>query len=196
MSSGQVGRRSRPAPTRLENMRSGLQQLFTGRSTIGRSEERDPVPDTPKTPRLPLGLQSLPVTRWEIPHLNRSTSSSSARSATSITNRTEAPQALPDTPISARPITPNSYTEMQRTISRPQPTVQSSSRPFVGVDPEEQHLAELAARGRRRRKRSQQTRQAWMPNMKNRKIRSKVIGCTLSGLFLIIVLSTCKFFTT
>lgn len=194
MSSRQDGRRSRRAPTRLENMRSGLQELFTGRSTIGRAEERDPVPETPKTPRLPLGLQTLPVTRFDIPYLTRSTTSSSTRSAAPVTtSRTDVPIASPDTPISARPITPNSYSAMQMTMGGPQPTYQSSSRPFVGVDPEEQHLAELAATGRRRRRRTRQARPAWVPNMKNRKIRSKALGCLLSGLFLIVVLSACKF---
>ena len=190
-----ASRGSRAQPTRLQNMRTGLQQLFVGRSVVGRDEERDAVPETPKTPRLPLGLQRLPSTRFNLPYLNRTTTASSVRSAVSPSPRTDIPPPSPNTPISARPITPNSYTEMRQSMSIPQPAMQSSSRPFIGVDPEEQHLAELAERGRRRRrKRSRRpTTRRLFPNMQNRKVRSKAISCLLSGTFLVIVLSTCKF---
>jgi hypothetical protein len=85
---------------------------------------------------------------------------------------------------------------IQRTMSLPLPVIQRSSRPFIGVDPEEQYLADLAARGRRRkskRARGARRRRSCVLNFKDRKIRSKLIACYLSAIFLIIVLTICKF---
>jgi len=168
---------SRPAPpSRLENVRTGIQHLFSGRSSVG---TRAPTPESPKTPQPTLGLQRLPSTRLNIPYLTRSESDRSRRSHRA--------QRSPNTPLSSRPITPNSLQQQiqQSNVSTIPPQVRhNSQRRFVGIDPAEQHLAELAQDGRRRRrtKSRKADRHKCAPKIKNRKIRSKILSCFISGI--------------
>lgn len=172
-------------PTRAENMRRGLRQLFTGTSVV----ERSTTSKGRKTHR-----QDFSTTSIRLPHLFRATTSPAILSTpSSAASNTPSPA---HTPLTSRPITPNSLRDIQRTMSLPLPVTQRSNRPFVGVDPEEQYLADLAARGRRRqskRARGARRRRSCVLNFKNRKVRSKVIACCLSAIFLMIVLTICKF---
>jgi hypothetical protein len=180
-------------PTRTENMRRGLRQLFAGTSVV----EMTTSPEAPKTPRLELASQDFQSTRITLPHLSRA---ATAPATISRPNSTASPITPPSahTPVSSRPITSNSLREMQRSMSLPQSETRSSSRQFVGVDPEEQYLADLAARGRRRqskRARRCKGRHSCVVNFKDRKIRSKIIACCLSAIFLLIILTICKIST-
>jgi len=171
--------------TRAQNMRRGLLELFTGTSII----ERARVQEIRKTPRLELPPQEFSSTSIILPHLLRTATApatlSSPSSAVSLNNT-----------FPAHSITANSSRDIQRTMSLPVPATRSTSRPFIGVDPEEQYLADLAARGRRRqskRARGARSRRCCVINFKDRKVRSKLIACCLSAIFLMIVLTICKF---
>ena len=178
---------SRPVPSRLQNVRVGINQLFTGRSRVGLS--RSQSPESPKTPRLALGLQNLPSTRIHIPYLTRTSSTSSDRS-------TRPPTALPRSarnplsPFSSRPRTSGARQQEPEDFpdtATPPPARRSSGRRFVGVDPAELHLAELAQVGRRRRRQKSRARHRHAerrcgPKIKNRKIRQKILSCFVSGI--------------
>jgi hypothetical protein len=176
-------RASRPPPSRLDNVRIGLNSLFTGRSRVGTVRSR--TPESPKTPRPTLGLRELPSTRLHIPYLTR-TNSSRNNSISSISPRST---QSPLTPISSRPLTPNSFREQTQQHGRgasvgsiPPPVRRSSTR-FVGVDPAELHLAELARVGRRRRNRkARSSERRCAPKIQNRRIRWKILNCFISGL--------------
>jgi hypothetical protein len=180
---------SRSAPSSLQNVRVGINQLFTGRSTVGLP--RSQSPESPKTPRLALGLQNLPSTRINIPYLNRTFSTSSDRSTRP---NTAVPRTTrnPSTPFSSRPITPRGLQQETRDspdTTIPPPVRRSSGRRFVGVDPAELHLAELAQAGRRRRRQKSRARhrhrhaeRRCAPKIKNRKIRQKIVSCFVSGI--------------
>jgi hypothetical protein len=180
-------RSSRPPPSRLENVRVGLNSLFTGRSRVGRV--RSQTPESPKTPRPALGLRELPSTRLHIPYLTRTNSSRTSRN-NSISSVSRRSTQSPLTPISSRPLTPNSFRQQTQQHSRdpsttniPPPVRRPSTRRFVGVDPAELHLAELAQAGRRRRKRkARNLERRCAPKIKNRHIRAKILGCFISGL--------------
>jgi hypothetical protein len=178
---------SRPAPSRLQNVRVGINQLFTGRSRVGLP--RSQSPESPKTPRLALGLQNLPSTRINIPYLNRTSSTSSDRSTRP---NTAVPRSArnPLTPFTSRPLTPRGLQQETRDphhTTIPPPVRHSSRRRFVGVDPAEMHLAELAQVGRRRRRQKSRARPRHAerrcgPKIKNRKIRQKILSCFVSGI--------------
>ena len=183
------GRSSRPSQgsTRLDGVRAGIHHLFSGRSTVG---PRSPTPDSPKSPRFVLGLPNLPTARLNVPYLTRSASnpsrSNSQRSNTAPAPSPAQPPESPLTPISSRPITPNSLRQQiqQPDVSAvPSHTRHNSARRFVGVDPAEQYLAELAQTGRDRRRRKRKHKErTCAPKIKNRKIRAKILLCFISGL--------------
>ncbi|KAE8452731.1 hypothetical protein EG329_013003 [Mollisiaceae sp. DMI_Dod_QoI] len=181
---------SREPPTRLENVRLSIHQLFSGRSSVGTPRSQT-VPESPKTPRIALGLGNLPSTRLVIPYLTRTNTNSSQRSNSPLNS----PRSLrhPYTALAERPATASSIRQ-----EAPQPPVpaarseprRSSPRRFVGVDPAELHLAELAETGRRRRRRKYpKPERRCLPKIKNRKIRAKMLSCFISGLFLTLVLT-------
>jgi len=180
-----ASRPSRRAPSRLENVRIGINQLFTGQSRVGLS--RNQTPESPKTPRLALGLQNLPSTRINIPYLNR-TSSTSSNESTRPNTAVPRSARNPLTPFSSRPITPRALRQESRDSTDrtvPPPVRHTSTRRFIGVDPAELHLAELAQAGRRRRRQNSRKRHAnrrCAPKIKNRKIRAKILSCFVSGL--------------
>ena len=172
----------RPPPSRLESVRNGINQLFTGRSTVGQA--RSQTPESPKTPRPALGLQNLPSTRINIPYLNRTPSRSSSRSSRPSTAASRTVRNPLATFIS-RPTGPRRQESQDSTHTIPPPVRRSSTRRFVGVDPAELHLAELAHAGRRRRGRKTRNRnmeRRCAPKIKNRKIRSKILSCFVSGI--------------
>jgi hypothetical protein len=180
-------RSSRPPPSRLENVRVGLNSQFSGRSRVG--TVRSQTPQSPKTPRPALGLRELPSTRLHIPYLTRTNSSRTSRN-NSISSVSRRSTQSPLTPISSRPLTPNSFRQQTQQHSRdpsatsiPPPVRRTSTRRFVGVDPAELHLAELAQAGRRRRKRKPRSlERRCAPKIKNRHIRMKILSCFISGL--------------
>ncbi|KUJ18049.1 uncharacterized protein LY89DRAFT_36150 [Mollisia scopiformis] len=181
---------SREPPSRLENVRLSVHQLFSGRSRVG-TLPRSSTPESPKTPRLALGLGNLPSTRLHIPYLSRTNTISSQRSNSPLSS----PRSIrhPYTPLGDRPASVSSL--RQEAPQPPAPVAQTetrrnSPRRFVGVDPAELHLAELADTGRRRRRRkSTRTKRKCLPKIKNKKIRAKLLSCFISGLFLTLVLT-------
>ena len=180
-------RSSRPSQSsRLEGVRAGIHQLFTGRSTVG---PRSPTPDSPKTPRFVLGLPNLPTTRLNVPYLTRTPSvphRSNTQRSNNLPSASSHPAESHTTPISSRPITPNSLRQQiqQPAVSAvPSHVRHNSARRFVGVDPAEQHLAELAEAGRERRRHKRRCRErTCAPKIKNRKIRAKILSCFISGM--------------
>ena len=180
---------SRPRPSRLENVRVGLNSLFIGRSRVGRARVETETLVSPKTPRPTLGLRELPSTRLHIPYLTRTNSSRTSRN-NSISSVSRRSTQSPPTPISSRPLTPNSFRQQAQHQTRdalatsiPPPVRRASTRRFVGVDPAELHLAELAQAGRRRRNRKTRgVERRCAPKIKNRHIRAKILSCFISGL--------------
>lgn len=166
---------SRPdPPSRAGSRRTVIQNLFSGRSSVGRD---DPAPESPKTPRPFLRPQRLPSIRLVIPYLTRTPRNS----------------ATAEPPLSSRPITPNSLEQQtqqtQPPISGIPPQVRQNSRGrFVGVDLEAQQLNNLVHNGRRPTRRSrrntstQSDRHTCAPKIKNKMIRRKILTCIISGL--------------
>ncbi|KAH8687670.1 hypothetical protein BGZ60DRAFT_522319 [Tricladium varicosporioides] len=173
---------SRPASSRIEGIRTGINHLFTGRSRIG--TPRSHTPESPKTPRLALGLGNLSSTRIVIPYLTRTNTNSSQSSQTPIR-----PQHTPHTSVSSRPIAPNPHQQQAPVSTIPPQIRHNGARRFRGVDPAETHLAELAEAGRRRRNKVRSSERRCGPKIKNRKIRAKILTCFISGLFLTLVLT-------
>jgi hypothetical protein len=170
-----ISRRSPSSQSRIDSARVGIQYLFTGRSSVG---TRSSTPNSPKTPRPTLGLGDLPSTRLVIPYLTRS---ASVRSESSSTRSLRSP----NTPLSSRPATSNSLRQQtaRSNISTIPPQVRHNSSRFVRVDPAEELLAELAQDGRRRRKTKSRPRdRTCARKVKNKKIRSKILSCFISGL--------------
>ncbi|KAK6597891.1 hypothetical protein H4I96_08843 [Botrytis cinerea] len=144
-------RESERGQSRLEEIRGGLNSVFAGRSSV---EARNRSPESHKAPRL-VGLSNLPSTRIHIPGLTTSRSSTRRNSAAAEpTLPQHEERRLP-------PIATRSHSRLSRSaqlpavaspISTMPPRVQRrSDRRFLSVDPAEQHLADLANRGRRRR---------------------------------------------
>ena len=167
----------------------------SGRSTVG--PPRSDSPDSPKSPRFVLGLPNLTTTRLNVPYLTRSTSnptrsnsqrSSSQRSNVSPISPSESVET-PSTPVHSRPITPDSWREQvqQPPLSAaPSYVRDNSSRRFVGIDPAEQHLAELAQVGRDRTRRHKRRRRRKErkcgPKIKSKRIRAKILLCFILGM--------------
>jgi len=170
---------SGPQPSRLDSVRSGIHSLFTGRSTVG---TRSHHPEVPKSPAVSLGLGHLPSTRLYIPYLARVRTGTSVRdsSTSTVSTASTPPYTRTTTPVSSHPADDALPNAQPPTVSAA-PRVHRSSTPrYVGVDPEEQHLAELANTGRRRRKTSRSERGCG-PKMKNKKIRAKFLSSLVSG---------------
>lgn len=175
--------------SRLEGLRASIQELFSGRSTVG---PRNMIPDSPKTPRFVLSLPNLSTTRLNVPYLTRTisnpTRSNSQRSYGSSGSPLQTVEN-PTTPISARPITPDSFRQQLQqpaasaVLGVPTNFRQQYGRRFVGVDPAEQHLVELVDAGRIRRRRKRTRRETTCARkIKNKRIRIKILCCFVSGL--------------
>ncbi len=172
--------------SRLENVRSGLNGWFSGRSRVG-TPRRSRTPESPKTPRHTLGLQDLPSTRLHIPYLTRTNSIGSVRDSSPLASpRSLRSFRLPFTQLTSRPTTPSTLRQETRRTSVETlfPRAhQNPGRRFVGVDPAELHLAELADTGRRRRRqKARRPERRCAPKIKNRKIRAKILSCFISGM--------------
>ncbi|KAI1841376.1 hypothetical protein JX265_013476 [Neoarthrinium moseri] len=176
--------------------------LFSGRQNAGRTPESRPTlqgeDESPKTPRFHLGLPSLPSTRLHLPNLSRTWTRDTSGPASPRDTTTESSAAEP------RPSLQRSRTQRFPVVSEPQPihprsNSSSSRRQFRGADPAEMHLADLADTGRRRRhgNNSRSTRHAEKPKrfmfcfpwIKSRRIRSQILRCFVSGMFLILMLA-------
>ncbi|KAM0155484.1 hypothetical protein ACHAPG_005832 [Botrytis cinerea] len=178
--------------SRLEEIRGGLNSVFAGRSSV---EARNRSPESHKAPRL-VGLSNLPSTRIHIPGLTTSRSSTRRNSAAAEpTLPQHEERRLP-------PIATRSHSRLSRSaqlpavaspISTMPPRVQRrSDRRFLSVDPAEQHLADLANRGRRRRgppRGMQECGRGCAPRIRNKRIRQKIVHSLISGLFLVLVLT-------
>ncbi|RDL38967.1 Uncharacterized protein BP5553_03307 [Venustampulla echinocandica] len=176
---------SQPAPSRIQNIRTGVSQLFTGRSRVG--GPRSQTPQSPKTPRLALGLDNFSSTRLVIPYLTRSNTVSSLPYHSPVR-----PDHNGQPPATSRPSTSTSRRQRtQRPLnSTTLPRVRRPARRLVGVDPAEQRLAELAqSRRTQRRAKARKSERRCAPKIKNRTIRAKILSCFISGLFLTFVLT-------
>lgn len=161
------------APQWIDNMRCNLQELFSGKSTAGRS--RTSISSRPKASELPRALPHIP--RLQAIHIDCTSNRSSQVSP-----------PIPETQISER-------------LTLPRPSRQRSQRSFgrTGVDPEEQYLAELVTR-RRRQKRTHDPNasksggfiQKLLPKVKERKVRRKIVLAAISGGLLAIILTICE----
>lgn len=172
------------------DMRTGLHRLFSGESRIG---SRRLSPESPKTPRLPLGFPNISSSRITLPHLTHTRSNRSIDSQTSISPLS--PHVAP--PAHSRTISAESFRELQRSASdTAADRRRDSRRRFVGVDPEELHLAHLAeahrARKNKHKNKKRQRQPICLPNIKNRTIRKKLLSCVVSGSILFFVLGICK----
>ncbi|KAF7874297.1 hypothetical protein EAF04_002969 [Stromatinia cepivora] len=178
--------------SRLEEIREDLHSLFSGRSGAA---ARSPSPESSKAPRL-VGLGNLPSTRIHIPGLTISQSSTRRNSAAAeptLPRREEA--SLPH--VASRSASRLSQSMQLPAVSSPistmPPSVQRrSDRRFLSIDPAEQHLADLADRGRRRRETPRGTHgssRTCAPRMRNIRIRQKIAHSLISGLFLVLVLA-------
>lgn len=164
-----------PPASRLERVRSGVRQLFSGQSAVGTASS---PPESPKTPRLALGLNNLSLTRLVIPHLSRPT----------LVHSPQSPQSLPpatasDTAATSHPFSPSSLLQQPdqpNIFVLPSRSRHNSTSRFV--DPAEQQLAELVNEGRQRRNKTHQTNRRCGPKIKSKKIRSRILGCFISGL--------------
>jgi hypothetical protein len=165
----------RPA-SRIEQIRVGILQMFSGRSTVGNASS---PPQSPKTPRLELALNNISSTRLVLPHLSRTTTTPSPQSPHSLPQYTPTIEAL----ASSRPTTGNSLREQSRqlnTSALPSHYRHNSTHRFV--DPAEQHLAALVGEGRRRKHKTHEIERRCGPKVKNDKIRAKIWSCFVSGL--------------
>ncbi|KAI0121027.1 hypothetical protein BJ170DRAFT_157373 [Xylariales sp. AK1849] len=186
--------------------------IIPGRSINGRRLQLQMRPtddnedDSPKTPRFHVRRPSLPSIRLQHPSLSRTWSrgesgrESPRGTAPSLPRDDEARSSLQRTRTDRFPV----VAEPQPAHSRPTSSGSNTSgrRQFRGVDPAEMHLADLAETGRRRRQRgdsdvSREGRQGEKPKrflycfpwIKNRRIRSQVLRCFVSGIFLALMLS-------
>ncbi|KAH8808078.1 hypothetical protein F5884DRAFT_677414 [Xylogone sp. PMI_703] len=174
---------SRRPGSRGENVRSGVNRLFSGESRIGSRRSRRP--ETPKPPRLPFVLPNMSSIRITLPHLHHT------RSNLSVSSQASTSPLSPHDPPTQRPISTDSFRELQRqATTMPAHSRSDSRRRFVGVDPEELYLAHLAEAGRSRRKtKNREKEYRCAPKIKNRKIRNKIVSCFISGIMLIMVLA-------
>lgn len=181
MPSGESDRRQ----SRLEEIRGGLNSLFSGRSS---AEARSPSPESPKAPRL-VGLSNLPSTRIHIPGLTISRSSTRRNSAAAEPTLPRHEERRPP-PVATRSNSRLSQSTQLPAVSSPISTIpprvrRRSERRFLSVDPAEQHLADLADRGRRRRgtpRGTQESGRGCAPRLRNKRIRQKILHSLISGL--------------
>jgi hypothetical protein len=202
-------------------------------SFISRRSSRQPRPsssnyddeaiESPKTPRFNLRMPAMPSTRLDLPNLDRTWTQGS--------NGPQSPSSPRSTSYGS-PYTDSRTGTTQSTdgVSEPAPvhharqhsrTESGGSRRFRGADPEEAHLASMAADGRRRgrrhgrragdagagrearrhgRRKHRHARERRPPKrflfcfpwIASRRIRSQILRCFVSGMFLVLLLSVCK----
>ena len=209
-SPGQASSRLETARRGIQGLFTGRSSVGRPRRSSIQVPESPKTPRPIPTPRPVLALRNMPTTRLAIPYISRSRSDarSYSRSESRSYSRTESrthsrtesthpavssspsPRSphFDNIPPSSQPIRTDSWHRQvqQQDISTPRHHGrQNSSQRFVGVDPAEQHLAQLAETGRRRRRnkhRTSKSQRRCAPKMKNRKIRSKVLSCFVSAM--------------
>lgn len=174
-------------PARLTVMRSAVHGLL---NSISRDGPRAHTPESPKTPPLPLGLPEIPATHLVIPLLPQ-THAPNSNSSTPISPISSHGDSTSSSPASVRPITPNSFREIQRAGSESR----DSSRRFVGVDTVVQELPNQAESGRRRRSSGNKTNRRCFPN-RSKRVRAKIMSCLISGSVLVVMLTLCMYPTS
>ncbi|KAI1079742.1 hypothetical protein F5B20DRAFT_151025 [Whalleya microplaca] len=187
----EMGEQREPRTRRPSIRRPHLPAALTGRSRVDGGRQRlhseGPEDESPKTPRFTLGLPNL--TR----NLHRSPSSTHSE---------------------RRPLAPASRTSTAQSQNEqlpavPQPAASSDdsrgntgrSR-FRGADPAESHLANLVSRARRRTRGRDESGSGsssdpehpkrflfCFPWIRSRRIRSHVLRCFVSGIFLMVMLT-------
>lgn len=194
-----MGEDQSPRSRRFLIRRPNLPMLFTSRTCVEersqRADSESSEDDGPKTPRIDLGL---PSTRLYLPHLRRT---SDGASPSQIEQQPEPVNQLPVSQIRL---------ERSPTISEPVPSHggdnpggsgMARSR-FRGADPGETHLADVVDRrqrrrhGTRRHERDQRPKRFLFcfPWVKSRRIRSHILRCFVSGVFLMLMLAVCERF--
>jgi hypothetical protein len=189
-----------PRSVGLGRFGHGLENLFT-RSSARRHSTSNSSTTSDAGPKMPwLGLSNLSTGRLVIPYLSRPATPSS-RPATARSPTASPPPHLPSSAVSQNitaPVSSDRLERVQRVPSTVAPVHQGNPGAFIAVDPAEQHLQDLVDTGRRRRHRTRKakaSRHTCFPAIRHRKIRSKVISCLVSGIFLAVVLTICKSYT-
>ncbi|KAI2464198.1 hypothetical protein F4781DRAFT_83142 [Annulohypoxylon bovei var. microspora] len=183
---------------RFSISRPPLPTLFTSRLRTDRQDERNrraeddiPEDDSPKTPRFNLGLPNMPSTRLHLPNLPRTWTRGESGPAT------PAQASRPPSQPTTQPSIPRIQTERPPAVSEPPPAHEGRSR-FRGADPGETHLADVVGRGRRqhhdqsRRREPDERPKKFLfcfPWIKSRRMRSYILRCFVSGIFLIVMLA-------
>lgn len=166
-----------------------LWAITAARNRHAQQAELAEVPDSPKTPQLPLETFPENASRLSIPGLSRASSNASRR-----------PQYLPPSPTSqvtsprpvhSRPVSPSALRALEGEAEPTSPGHRHVPQRFVGVDPGEQELGETVNTRRERQRRRARRVQSRKFSLENRKVRRKVIGCSISGGILMILLSAC-----
>lgn len=173
-------------------MRGNLQELFSGRSTVGmnRTRTRVSAPESPKPCNTSLTLPGISRSRITIPTLPiiglraSSLRSSASRGFSSRCRESE------ERGNGFRPMTPT-MGNMQN-VALPLASRPRSTGSFVGVDPEEQHLAELARSRRRKHGRPslcQRLEERLFKRIKSPAMRRKTSCCLISGVLFVVMLA-------
>ncbi|KAK9791731.1 hypothetical protein SCARD494_07520 [Seiridium cardinale] len=185
--------------------RPRLPSLLSGQSRgVGRLQRRNTDQgdeDGPKTPRFHLGLPSLPSARLHLPNVSRTTTRDGSsppppRGGLPPMSEETQPRASLQRSLTDRGTV---VVEPEPTHARTESNGSRSRRSFRGADPAEMHLADLAESGRRRRHRARanQSEQGGKPKrflycfpwIKSRRIRSQILRCFVSGMFLLLMLA-------
>lgn len=197
------GTRSRPRL--LPGTRPALSRRRPGN---GMQRLGDGETDSPKTPRFNLGLPTLPGTRLNLPHLTRPWTSSSDEPNSRPNSAQQNPSQAIET--SLEPHTTRAGGQHVAPVTAPAPVAQRTrsesfgrTRRFTGPDPAEMHLAQMAHDGRRRRRRAHRNQQRdeghpkrfllCIPWPNSRRMRSQILRCFISGTFLTLLLTVCKY---
>ncbi|OBT60594.1 hypothetical protein VE03_10004 [Pseudogymnoascus sp. 23342-1-I1] len=202
-------RRGSRRPTNITTLRQGIHQLFNGHSEVGTAPAPRPrpprVPDSPKTPRLMLDTFS--QSRFDLPHIRGTSTTRPTTSQTyvspTMSSMSSSPVEYP--PANYRPLTRDTFRAIQpgMPIALPPLSRQNTAerlRQFSGADREELVLVEAISRRdprqknkkRRRQKKPRahtQSRGSCFSGITSVVLRRKAMHCTISAMFLIIILS-------
>ncbi|KAI1474426.1 hypothetical protein F4774DRAFT_337767 [Daldinia eschscholtzii] len=192
----EMGEQSGSRTRRFPISRPSLPAIFTNRSLIGGQNQRtgdgNAEDDSPKTPHHDSGFPHTPSTHLRVPNSGRA---EAGEFLSPTSSQTSAPtsQAYP----------PRTQDEQFPTVSEPRPSHRSDDRrdnsmglpPFRGADPGETRLADQVGRTRRNRRRRERHDGRpkrflfCFPWVKSRRIRSQILRCFVSGLFLMAMLT-------
>ncbi|KAI0880632.1 uncharacterized protein GGS22DRAFT_81252 [Annulohypoxylon maeteangense] len=187
---------------RFSISRPPLPSLFTSRSRMDRQDGRNqrtegdiPEDDSPKTPRFNLGLPNMPSTRLHLPNLTRTWTRGSSGPASPTQASQPPPEPTPQLSL------PRIQVERLPAVSQPPPShggPDTGRSRYRGADPGETHLVDVVGRGRRQRHSQSRTHTPeqrpkkllfCFPWIKSRRMRSYILRCFVSGIFLIVMLA-------